>query len=90
MVLLAVAVTVAITETLLELLDATFGVDEALLAREEWVVSRPHIDVDFRLRAVRFHNHFAVTNDVARNHLRVNIFFHDLLLSSSRYRALVF
>src|SRR5690606_32674008 len=69
---------VAVAEALLELLDATFGVDEALLAGEERVVAGPHVDVQLGLRAVGLHDDLAVADDLAGHHLGVDVLLHRL------------
>src|SRR5690606_1654968 len=67
---------VAVAEALLELLDAAFGVDEALLAGEERVVARPDVYVQLGLRAVGLHDDLAVADDLRLDHLRMDAFLH--------------
>src|SRR5690554_717077 len=67
---------VAVAEALLELLDAAFGVDEALLAGEERVVARPDVYVQLGLRAVGLHDDLAVADDLRLDHLRVDALLH--------------
>src|SRR6056297_608139 len=78
---------VARAEALLELLDPTLGIDEALLAGIERVVAGPHVDVDLGLGAVGFEHHLAVADDLARHELRVDVLLHGVLLGTRESRS---
>ena len=46
-----------------ETIHTPFGVEDLLRACEEWMVSTPHLDIDFRLSRAGGHHNFAVAND---------------------------
>src|SRR5690625_6532625 len=72
---------VVVTEALLELLDATFGVDEALLTGEERVVARPYVNGHLGLRAVGLEYDLALAVDLAGHPRRVDVPRHLTLLA---------